>query len=260
MSQRAWRDRLLQMADRAMAAGADAVFYDQRGVAEEFPNWDRSGAYPVQDLFTGRYKAESLKEIRDYVKARNPEFGLGTEWLSDCTAQYCDFVHIVEFTALPESFPEWFRYAFPEVVWSDRCVRDDSDIPRRVGNTLLKGLRNDIEVYRCRGLIDETPVYQQFLRQVNAVRNDFPELLTGRFICTDGISCSDPDVVVRGFADQDRITVVATSQKAGRRGAAVRIPGYHVAEVRCIGDAHAFTSGLVNLRQNSFAVLRFERD
>ena len=260
MAQRAWRDKLLRMADRAMAVGADAVFYDQLGVAEEFPNWNCSGEYPVQDLYTGRYKAETLKEIRDYVKARNPEFGLGTEWLSDCTAQYCDFVHIVEFTALPESFPEWFRYAFPEVVWSDRCVRDDSDIPRRVGNTLLKGLRNDIEVFRCRGLIDETPVYRKFLRQVNDVRADFPELLSGRFICADGIEWDDPDIVVRGFAGEGRIAVVATTQKAGRRGTVVRIPGYHITQVRTVGQASAFTSGRINLRQHTFAVLLFEKD
>ena len=260
MAQAAWRERLFKMADRAMAVGADGVFYDQLGVAEACPNWDRSGEFPVPDLFTARYKAEFLKEVRDYVKARNPEFGLGTEWLSDCTAQYCDFVHIVEYTALPESFPEWFRYAFPEVPWSDRCVRDDSDIPRRVGNTLLKGLRNDIEVFRCRGLIDETPVYQQFLREVNDLRKDFPELLSGRFIHMDGIECSDPDVIVRGYAGEDRIAVVATSQKAGRRGAAIRIPGYHVTEVRTLGDAVALTSGRVSLRQYTYAVLLFEKD
>ena len=264
MSQRSWRDRLLRMADRALATGADAVFYDQLGVAEEFPDWDLSGEFPVQDLFTGRYKAESLKEIRDYVKARNPEFGLGTEWLSDCTAQYCDFVHIVEFTALPESFPEWFRYAFPEVIWSDRCVRDEADMTRRVGNTLLKGLRNDIEVFRCRGLIDETPHYQRYLKQVNDVRHAFPELLTGRFIHTDGIQCSNPELTVRGFADwgenPEHITIVATSLEGGQRAGRIRVPGYHLAERRTIGEAHAFTSGSVSLRQGSFAVLRFERD
>ena len=277
MSQRAWRDRLLRMADRAMAAGADAVFYDQLGVAEEFPDWDLSGEFPIQDLYTGRYKAESLKEIRDYVKARNPEFGLGTEWLSDCTSQYCDFVHIVEFTALPESFPEWFRYAFPEVIWSDRCVRDEADMVRRVGNTLLKGLRNDIEVFRCRGLIDETPAYQKYLRKVNDIRRDFPELLSGRFIAADGIRCSDPEVTVRGYAawpegftpagiglpesDQPaRICVVATTREDGRHGARISISGYHLTETRTLGSTTAFTSGQVSLQKDSFAILRFEKD
>ncbi|MBR1570915.1 MAG: hypothetical protein IJ651_09320, partial [Bacteroidales bacterium] len=186
MSKRLWRDQLLAWADRAMSYGADAVFYDQLGVAEEFPNWDLSREYPVQDIFTGAYKADALREIRDHIKARNPEFALGTEWLGDCTSQYCDFVHIVEFTALPESFPEWFRYTFPEVVWSDRCVRDDNDVPRRVNNTLLKGLRNDIEVFRCRGLIDETPVYQAHLARINALPAHLAGTAAGRPLHGDG--------------------------------------------------------------------------
>ena len=186
-----------------------AKVYDQLGVAEEFPNWDLSREYPVQDIFTGAYKADALREIRDHIKARNPEFALGTEWLSDCTSQYCDFVHIVEFTALPESFPEWFRYTFPEVVWSDRCVRDDNDVPRRVNNTLLKGLRNDIEVFRCRGLIDETPVYQAHLAKVNALRHNWPELLLeGRYTATDGFRCSNAALTARSYSAGDKMAVV----------------------------------------------------
>ena len=259
MSKREWRDQLVKWADRAMSYGADAVFYDQLGVAEEFPNWDLSREYPVQDIFTGRYKAEALKEIRDHIKARNPEFALGTEWLSDCTSQFCDFVHIVEFTALPESFPEWFRYTFPEVVWSDRCVRDDNDVPRRVNNTLLKGLRNDIEVFRCRGLIDETPVYQEHLSKVNAIRHEFPELLLeGRYTATDGFSCSNPALTARSYTAGNRMAVVVTNTGAESRKGSVLAPGYKLVDKRLLEPAS--TSGnLVNLGQNGLAVLIFEK-
>ena len=258
MSRREWRDQLIAWADRAMEYGADAVFYDQLGVAEEFPDWDLGGEYPVQDVFTGRYKAEALQEIRDHIKARNPEFALGTEWLSDCTSRFCDFVHIVEFTALPESFPEWFRYTFPEVVWSDRCVRDDNDVPRRVGNTLLKGLRNDIEVFRCRGLIDQTPVYQDYLAKVNAIRHEFPELLLeGRYTATDGFTCTGKDIVARSYSAPGRLAVVAVYTGEGSRKATIEAPGYKLAGSRCIGDAK--TSGnRVNLGQNGLAVLVFD--
>ena len=261
MSSRAWRDRLVAMADRAMAYGANSVFYDQLGVAEEFPNWDLSREYPVQDVFTGRYKAETLKEIRDHIAAVDPDFALGTEWLSDCTAQYCDFVHIVEFTALPESFPEWFRYTFPEVIWSDRCVRDDNDVPRQVNNTLLKGLVNDIEVFRCRGLIDETPVYQEHLAKVNDIRQAFPELLLqGRFIADEGISCDNPAVVARGFAAGDRLAVVATTTSAKEK-ARIEVPGYSLQEWRTIGPASvARTRNSLLLGENGLAVLVFEKD
>ena len=259
MSKREWRDQLLKWADRAMDFGADAVFYDQLGVAEEFPGWDLSREYPVQDIFTGRYKADALKEIRDHIKAKDPEFALGTEWLSDCTSQFCDFVHIVEFTALPESFPEWFRYTFPEVVWSDRCVRDDNDVPRRVNNTLLKGLRNDIEVFRCRGLIDETPVYQAHLAKVNEIRHAFPELLLeGRFTATDGFSCSNKALSACSYTAGNRIAVVVTNTGDKKESGKISVPGFSFVESRIIGPAKV-RKNCVSLDRNGLAVLIFEK-
>ena len=258
MSKREWRDQLADWADRAMALGSDAVFYDQLGVAEEFPNWDLSREFPVQDICTGRYKAETLEEIRDRIKARDPEFALGTEWLSDCTSQFCDFVHIVEFTALPESFPEWFRYTFPEVVWSDRCVRDDNDVPRRVNNTLLKGLRNDIEVFRCRGLIDETPVYQAHLAKINAIRHDFAELLLeGRYTAMDGFACSNAALTARSYTAGSRMAVVVTNTGAKKQKGRISVPGYKLTDCRAIGGKVSGTS--VTLAQNELAVLIFEK-
>ena len=259
MSKRLWRDQLIDWADRAMNYGADAVFYDQLGVAEEFPNWDLSREYPVQDIFTGRYKAEALKEIRDHIKARNPEFALGTEWLSDCTSQFCDFVHIVEFTALPESFPEWFRYTFPEVVWSDRCVRDDNDVPRRVNNTLLKGLRNDIEVFRCRGLIDETPIYQAHLAQVNAIRHAFPELLLeGTYTATDGFTCSNAALSARSYIAGNRMAVVITNTSDKEQKGHITASGMRCTDSRSIAPARV-NGSQVKLGPNGLAVLIFEK-
>ena len=259
MSNPLWRSMLIDMAQRAIDYGADAVFYDQLGVAEEFPDWDLSREFPVQDIFTGRYKADALHEIRDYVKAADPDFGLGTEWLSDCTSQWCDFVHIVEFTALPESFPEWFRYTFPEVIWSDRCVRDDNDVPRRVNNTLVKGLRNDIEVFRCRGLIDQTPVYQDWLARVNAIRHEFPELLLeGRFAWHDDFSCSNPRIVACEYVSGKRMAVVATSLGAGRASGLISAPGYKLVAKRKIGSARV-NGCHVSLNANDLAVLVFEK-
>ena len=259
MSKRLWRDQLVAWADRAMSYGADAVFYDQLGVAEEFPNWDLSREYPVQDIFTGAYKADALREIRDHIKAINPEFALGTEWLSDCTSQFCDFVHIVEFTALPESFPEWFRYTFPEVVWSDRCVRDDNDVPRRVNNTLLKGLRNDIEVFRCRGLIDETPVYQAHLAKINALRHAWPELLLeGRYTATDGFTCSNPELVARSYTTGSRMAVVVTNLGEKSQSGKIDVPGYRFSEGRDL-DGSAVKSSAVTLKQNELNVLIYEK-
>ena len=262
MADREWRDMLLEWADRAMSYGADAVFYDQLGVAEEFPNWDRSREFPVQDIYTGRYKAEALKEIRDHIKAIDPEFCLGTEWLSDCTSQFCDFVHIVEFTAEPYSFPEWFKYTFPEVIWSDRCLRDDTDVERRANNTLLKGLVNDIEIFRCRGLIDETPHYQGYLAQINAIRHKYPELLlgAGRFVHMDGFTCSSDDIIARGYVSGDRLAIVATTLETDGASGKISVPGYRFIESESIGDVRVRADGSkLTLGQNGIAVLIYEK-
>ncbi|MBR1574392.1 MAG: hypothetical protein IJ652_06045 [Bacteroidales bacterium] len=256
-----WRERLSQMADQAISYGVDAVFYDQLGAAEEFPQWDRSGEFPVPNVYSGRDKSQILKSLRDQIKAVNPEIGLGTEWLSDCTSQYCDFVHIVEFTALPESFPEWFRYTFPEVIFTDRCVRDDTDIERRVGNTLLKGLRNDVEVYRCRGILSDTPHYQAYLAQVNAIRHAWPELLLrGRFTYTEGFTCGNAAIVARSYQAGERMAVVATTY-ADRAAGRITAPGYKLVDIRTIGGK-AFSRGnaaRLALGQYDIAVLIFEK-
>ena len=180
--------------------------------------------------------------------------------MSDCTSQYCDFVHIVEFTALPESFPEWFRYTFPEVVWSDRCVRDDNDVPRRVNNTLLKGLRNDIEVFRCRGLIDETPVYQSHLAKVNALRHAWLELLLeGRYTAMDNFSCSNADLTARSYIAGNKMAVVVTNTGVKRQKGTIQVPGYRFAEGRSL-SFEPLSSTSVNLQENDLAVLIFEKE
>ena len=167
-------------------------------------------------------------------------------------------MHIVEFTALPESFPEWFRYTFPEVIWSDRCVRDDNDVPRRVNNTLLKGLRNDIEVFRCRGLIDETPVYQEHLAKINAIRHDFPELLLeGRYTATDGFSCSNAALTARSYSAAGRMAIVVTNTGAKKQKGKINVPGYKLTDSRNIGGKVGGNS--VTLGQNELAVLIFEK-
>ena len=194
--------------------------------------------------------------------AINPEFCLGTEWLSDCTSQFCDFVHIVEFTAEPYSFPEWFKYTFPEVIWSDRCLRDDTDVERRANNTLLKGLVNDIEIFRCRGLIDETPHYQSYLAQINAIRHKHPELLlgAGRFVHMDGFTCSNGNIIARGYANGDKLAIVATTLEDGKTTGKISVPGYRFAESSSIGNVKVSSNGSsITLDKNAITVLVFER-
>ena len=169
-------------------------------------------------------------------------------------------MHIVEFTAEPFSFPEWFKYTFPEVIWSDRCVRDDTDIERRVNNTLLKGLVNDIEVFRCRGLIDETPHYQQYLAQINAIRHKYPELLlgAGTFVYMDGFTCSNDEIIARGYANGNRLAIVATTLAEEGASGKIDVPGYRFVESSSLGDVFV-NAGRLRLGQHGITVLIYEK-
>ena len=146
------------------------------------------------------------------------------------------------------------------MIWSDRCVRDDNDVPRRVNNTLLKGLVNDIEVFRCRGLIDETPVYQAHLAQVNAIRHAYPELLLrGRYLADEGFACSHPDVTARAYASGDALAIVATYTGEGTVYANLRVPGYRYESSQTLGAARV-RRGALRLGQNGLAVVVYRRE
>ncbi len=260
-----WRDKLVEMADRAHRNGANAVFYDQLGFGfqQKLP-WDTSREFSVPNNRLIYDKGQTLKYLRDYLEKKyEPEFGFGTEQLADYTAQWVDFVHITGIRHGKENFSELFRYTFPEVIFSDRNIRDDTDIERRVNMTLLKGLLNDIEIYRCRSLIDETPNYQAYLAKVNAIRNKYKDcLMLGTFRDVLGFENSNKAVQAKGFFGKNRVAVVATNEyEKGALTTSIKVPGYRYADSSVLGEAKVADGGKsVTLGQYGLAVLVFEKE
>ena len=258
-----WRDKLIEMADRAHRNGANAVFYDQLGIGfqQKIP-WDTSREFPVPNNRLIYDKGQTLKYLRDYLVSKyEPDFGFGTEQLADYTSQWVDFVHITGIKHGKENFSELFRYTFPEIIFSDRNIRDDTDIERRVNMTLLKGLLNDIEIYRCRSLIDETPNYQAYLAKVNAIRNKYLDcLMLGTFRDVLGFENSNKAVQAKGFFGEKRVAVVVTNEFDKKQlSTKISVPGYRYAESSTIGDAKVDGSANVTLGQYGLAVLVFEK-
>ena len=258
-----WRKMLLEWADRAREYGANSVFYDQLGYGERASNWDLSREFPVPNVHVIADKAEVLKMIRDRNVSFDPEFALGTEWLTDVTAQYCDYIHIYQVTAGKYSFIDWFRYTFPEIIISAREIRDDTDIERRVNNTLLKGLRNDIEIYRCRDLIDKTPHYQAYLAQANAIKKRYEDLLlVGRYRDVEGFTLSAQGIEARAYTNGDGMAIVATRTEAGEPvSSGIEVPGYRFVESATLGKARVSSDGgEVTLGQYDLAVLIYKKE
>jgi len=260
-----WRQKLLDMASRAYRCGANSVFYDQLGYGEsQNTDWDLSREYPVPNLRTLYDKGQTLKMIRGHNMKLDPEFAMGTEWLTDYTAQYCDYIHSYPGNSGKDSFQDFFRYTFPEIIFTDRELRDDTDVERRVNLTFLKGIRNDIEIYRCRDLIDDCPVYQAYLAEVNKIKKRYGmQLLAGRYNDVFGFSLGDSRVQGRSFLGDGKMAVVLTNDLPSGEvlNTSVNVPGYRFVEASVTGGAKVFPDGSsAVLGQYDLAVLLFEKE
>lgn len=252
-----WCKLMLSWAKMAHDAGASSIFYDQMGSVEASAvNWDCSGEFPVPDMAPLTAKAGALKACRDYTHSLSPDMALGAEHITDYLSMYVDYTHGDGLL----SFIDWFRYTFPELILSDRCIRDDNDIERRVNLTVLKGLRNDIEIYRCRGLIDETPHYQAYLARVNELKERYKDiLLGGRFAYKDYFSCSNPNVEARCFVRDGRLAIVMTSEQGAHQSVRLSVPGFKFVEASVLGKASVSRNGkTASLGKHSLAVLIFQ--
>ena len=214
-------------------------------------------------MTAGAAKAEMVKQLRAYVKSRNPEMSFGIEWFNDVTGFHADYIHNIFDSGNPFHCPEFVRYLFPELVTTDRCIRDDRDIERRVNLAIRLGLRSDIEIYRCRALIDETPHYKEYLTRANAFRERNRALiLDGRFRDTVGASCDNPKVGFAVFEAGRRCGVILTGGSTAER-AEVTVPGGRFTGFDRIsgGEAKALSPSriLADLPPLSLILLIFER-
>lgn len=260
-----WNKVLFGLQDRAHELGAHSVFFDQLGYIEsESTDWDTSREYPVPDVFGIAKRMECLKLLRDRYSESDPDFALGAEGSVDALAQYCDYTHGYPANDGPNRWMRFYRYVFPEIVFTDRGLRDDVDVPRHVNNTILDGQRNDIEIYRCRDVISDCPVYQAYLAQANAIKERYrDQLLLGRYNDCFGYSCSNAAVSSSSFVSEDRIAVVVANQKMGKAKTLktrIDVPGYRFVESSTTGTAKVDRKGRkVRLGQYDLAVLLFEK-
>jgi hypothetical protein len=207
----------------------------------EYSCCDDSHGHRTPHTTIGVDKARLLQRLRAYVHERDPDMALGIELLSDLCAQHSVYIHSQWGAAAAlnkdwlqkgekprqRGFVEWFRYTFPEVIMSDREIRDDTDIERRVNHCLLKGLRSDIEIYRCRKTISEAPHYREYLKKANALRDQFMELIVeGTYRDTQGFAIDNDEVDARCFVRGDRLAVLLTQSHLEEATTALRVPGY----------------------------------
>ncbi len=261
-----WLDVLRGIADKAFDYGCRSVFYDQMG-SGEYPCCDASHGHPVPWMNTAGAKVENLRQLREYVKRRDADMGIGIELLSDRAAQYADYIHSQRGATGPNGFIEWFRYTFPEVILTDRDIRDETDMKRKVNHCVLKGLRSDVEIYRCRRTIAETPGYSAYLAQINELRDKYADLIVaGMYRDTRGFTVDDPEVDARAFVAGSRMAVVVTRREgAGQNTVRLSAPGYHYIGYDSLGEFAVQAppgAGTVDMTvaQHSLGIVIFEKN
>ncbi len=268
-----WFDKMKEVIDTAVALGCKGVFFDQLGFTE-FPCFDKSHGHETPDMRMAWRKAELTRQLTEYARSRNPEMGLGIECITDVSAQHCDFVHSLSGFCDTETdwentgekpvlglFVDWFRYTFPEVIITDREIRDDTDIERRVNHALLKGLRSDVEIYRCRRTIRETPIYEAYLKKANALRERYSDfLLEGRYVDTDGFTIDNDQFEARAFLNGERMAVVVTQSHMDSGNVTVTADGYDFVERSGLGEIRENGSPTrLTLNRHALAVLVFAK-
>lgn len=270
---RSWLEILKRHVDFAVELGVDSVFFDQLGLLS-YPCCDPSHGHPVPYTGIMQGKREMLKELYEYAKSRNPEMGVGIECTTDQTLQYTDFVHIFGFPAgvwnsdwrekgekprtLSASY--LFKAAFPEAVISNRNIRDDSDVEFPVNQMLLLGSRSDVEIYRCRATIAETPHYQAYLAKANALRERFGRLLyDGTFRAETFHRVSNPEIQTNSFRLDDELAVLLTQSNRELARTEVAAPGFHLERLDSVSGDVTMEDGVVTIPRNGFAVLLYRR-
>jgi uncharacterized protein DUF6259 len=273
-SSRRWQEILKRHVDTAHELGCDGVFFDQLGFMPAMCFDPEHGhKVPFTDIMA--VNTANLQELRAYTKAKDPSMSFGIEWISDVTSQHVDFVHMIlagtgttnDWTKgekpRSDQFLELFYYAFPEVRITDRGIRDDTDIERRVNFALLKGLRSDVEIYRCRATIAEAPHYAQYLAKANALRERYADLLlNGRYCDTDHFEIDNDELFATSFSAGDRLAIVVSQSHLPSADATLQVPGYSYREHAGLGDfqVDASADGIrIQLSQHGLVVIVLQR-
>ncbi len=275
MATKEWEDVLKSFVDRVIALGADGIFLDQLG-NETTPSacFDKSHGHKVPCIDAMKYKSEVLRKIREYIKSKNPNMSFGIEKVGDSSSMYVDYVHgtarFYEIGGKERNGKPWlkavpvFNYTFPELKSSDRTIRDDKDIARRMNLCLMWGLISDIEIYRCRDTIDETPTYKAYMVKANALRDKYRDLIfNGLYRDRDLAECSNDKLDYTTFENDKQIAVFVTNSWSDKKlSGVINVKGAKFVKADGLGNYK--TSGengkiKVELDKHDLSLLIFEK-
>ncbi|MDA3926098.1 MAG: DUF6259 domain-containing protein [Kiritimatiellae bacterium] len=237
-----WYQRMFKLGSEAQDLGADGFIYDQFGIGGTgfCYNEAHGHANPVQAWAEDRFRL--TKRLTDALRARKPGFVVMTEWVIDGLAEDFPYFHgcgvgLRTFIPTPgqKTFPELFRYTYPELIVTQRNPNPMST--RNIANFAcfygfrhenesrytgdVKYLKHTMPVPKdysdCNSppdvrMVCSTPPkpVAKYMREVIAMRNQFADFLKrGRFVDIEGFTFKGDNCVAHAFRAEDgRLGVV----------------------------------------------------
>ncbi|NLS93749.1 MAG: hypothetical protein GXX96_16435 [Planctomycetaceae bacterium] len=230
-----WRDTVYSQLELMQNTfDPDCLFVDCYGAAPTQPCFDAAHEHGprIDREWTGRRK------FYDRAVAYTTHVGkpLATEIVTDIAASYTQFIHsglgFADLSPKSEQFPALFRYTFPEVIVSNRGVRNaEGDFAKKLRNALVYGIRYDAELNVCRRTIDTCPAYAEVIGRCVRKMQKYPAFyFDGRFTVRD--TSPLPGGVVRGeFLDASGTRILTVLHNVGSQPAEVagrKLPAGHL--------------------------------
>lgn len=247
----AWYERMLSLALQANDLGADGILFDQLGNTGPMACYAPGHGHPVPTMVYAGDRVALLRRIADHMRAINPDFIVMTEGLHDSVLDSIALFHgsvlgvfsasVSEISArasegsVSASFPEMFRYTFPEAMSTLRVPTPMMN--RAMANyACLYAFRYEIESryapdvrYLRDNRVPEAAEYDQviskpdiammratppekatrYLKQVIELQRAHADLLwRGRFVDELGFAFQGPGLLAKAFEAGDRLAVV----------------------------------------------------
>lgn len=187
-----WKEKLIENARIKLSFDPDSLFFDQLGGHLPrlcFDNTHKHGNRIDEDVC---YKIENALAVREAIPQ---DKCIGTENVLDAMVGCFDYSHGCIYAGYREyRFPSLFRYAFPDVVVTNRFAHDEKATFRHELNfALVNGLRFDVSIYRGRLTdISGLPEYASHVKRLLDMKASYAEYFyDGRFI-GDDVSIKKP--------------------------------------------------------------------
>jgi hypothetical protein len=136
---------------------------------------------------------------------------------------------------------------------------DEKNYVSNANYSFLYGLKFDMSIFRCRGILSDIPNYAAYLKILNGVLEEYGDvLLRGNFVDTEGFSIDNDALLAEGYRSDVNLAVVLWNSTELQQSFHVNVPSGYLNESLRISVAGVQKGSMQNLEPDEMALLIFE--